>query len=150
MFKSIQRFSLPVFALLASSSSLLAQAPDYGALPEGGGSVGFIGGIFYLAVIVLVIAGLWKVFTKAAQPGWACLVPFYNIYILCKIAGRPGWWLLLFCVPLANFVINIIVSIDVAKQFGKGTGFGIGLAFLPFIFYPILGFGSATYGGSAS
>ena len=99
-----------------------------------------------LAVVVFMIASVWKVFTKAGQPGWAVLVPIYNAYILLKVAGRPGWWLLLYLVPLVNFVIGIIVAIDIAKAFGKGTGFGVGLAFLGFIFYPILGFGSATYG----
>jgi len=105
--------------------------------------------LIYLAIIVLVIAGVWKVFVKAGQPGWACIIPIYNAYILLKIAGRPGWWLLLYLVPLVNLVIAIIVAIDVAKAFGKGAGFGLGLAFLCFIFYPILGFGSATYGQAA-
>ncbi len=98
-----------------------------------------------LALIVLIIAGLWQTFTKAGQPGWAAIIPIYNIYILLKIAARPWWWLLLFLIPLVNIVIAIVVAIDVAKAFGKGAGFGIGLALLGFIFYPILGFGSATY-----
>jgi hypothetical protein len=108
-------------------------------------------GLFELAIIVLVIASFWKVFTKAGQPGWAAIVPIYNAYILLKIAGRPGWWLLLYFIPLVNLVIAILVSIDVAKAFGKGGGFGVGLLFLSFIFYPILGFGDAAYvrGGSA-
>jgi len=101
--------------------------------------------LFYLAIVVFVIAGIWKVFTKAGQPGWAAIVPFYNIYVLCKIAGRPGWWLALFFIPVVSIVIGIIVMIDLARAFGKGTGFGIGLAFLGFIFFPILGFGSAQY-----
>lgn len=101
--------------------------------------------VIWLAIVVGLIAGFWKVFTKAGQPGWACIVPIYNIYILTQIAGRPGWWLLLFFVPIANFVVAIIMSIDIAKNFGKGTGFGIGLALLGFVFYPILGFGDATY-----
>lgn len=98
-----------------------------------------------LALIVLVIAGLWKTFAKAGQPGWAAIIPIYNVYILLKIAVRPWWWLLLLLIPLVNIVIAIIVAIDVAKAFGKGAGFGIGLALLGFIFYPILGFGSAAY-----
>jgi hypothetical protein len=102
-------------------------------------------GIFYLAFVVLVIAGFWKVFTKAGHPGWASLVPIYNAYVLLKIAGKPGWWLVLFLIPIVNFVIAIIVSIEVAKAFGKGGGFGVGLAFLGCIFYPILGFGDAKY-----
>ncbi len=100
---------------------------------------------FGLAFGAFILVALWKVYEKAGKPGWAALIPFYNAYVLLKIAGRPGWWLLLILVPLVNLVITIIVALDVAKAFGKGTGFGIGLFFLSFIFYPILGFGSATY-----
>jgi hypothetical protein len=74
-------------------------------------------------------------------------VPIYNLIVLLKIAGRPLWWFLLFLVPIVNLVVAILVSLDVAKKFGQSTGFGIGLALLPFIFYPVLGFGKATYKG---
>ncbi|MDB6167364.1 MAG: signal peptidase [Verrucomicrobia bacterium] len=106
--------------------------------------------LLYCALAVVVIAGFWKVFIKASQPGWACLVPIYNLYTLLKIAGRPGWWLLLMLVPVVNLVIAIVVAIDVAKAFGRGVGFGLGLAFLGAIFYPILGFGSDMYQGPAT
>src|SRR5437867_816400 len=106
--------------------------------------------LFALALIVFLIAGLWRVFTKAGQPGWAAIIPIYNFYILLKIAGKPGWWLILCFIPLVSIIVAIIVAIELAKVFGKGTGFGIGLAFLGFIFYPILGFGEAKYLGSAS
>ena len=102
-------------------------------------------GIVGLLIVIVVLAGMWKAFAKAGQPGWACIIPFYNAYVLCKIAGRPGWWFLLMFIPMVNLVIIIIVSIDVAKRFGQGAGFGIGLALLGFIFWPILGFGSAQY-----
>lgn len=101
--------------------------------------------LFWLAIIVLVIAGMWKVFTKAGQPGWGVLIPIYNCYLLTLIAGRPGWWLILLLIPFVNIVVGIIMSLDIAKKFGQSTGFGIGLALLGFIFYPILGFGDATY-----
>ena len=107
--------------------------------------IGIIGGIIYLAIIVLVIASYWKVFEKAGQPGWAAIVPFYNIYIMLKMAGKPGWWLLLFLIPLVNLVVAIMVNIEIAKRFGKSDGFGIGLTFLSVIFYAILAFGDATY-----
>ena len=97
-----------------------------------------------LAIIVLIIASIWKVFTKAGHPGWAALIPIYNLYILLQIAGRPGWWLLLYLIPFVNVVVAIMVAVGVAKAFGKDAGFGVGLALLGFIFYPILGFGSAT------
>ncbi len=100
-----------------------------------------------LAFFVLVIAALWAVFAKAGQPGWAAIIPFYNLYILLKIAERPAWWMVLLLVPIVSFVILIIVYIDLAKAFDKGAGFGVGLIFLGFVFFPILGFGSARYVG---
>jgi hypothetical protein len=101
--------------------------------------------ICLFAFAVLIIASLWKVFTKAGEPGWACLIPIYNTYILCKIAGKPGWWVILFLVPIVSIVIAFIVCIAVAERFGKGAGFGVGLALLGFIFFPILAFGDAQY-----
>lgn len=109
-----------------------------------------LGPLFAFALCIFLIASVWIVYTKAGQPGWAALIPIYNVYILLKIAGRPGWWLLLYLIPIANLVIAIIVAIDIAKAFGKGTGFGLGLAFLSAIFYPILAFGDSTYGGPPS
>ncbi len=103
--------------------------------------------VIELALIVVVVAGMWQTFVKAGQPGWAVLIPIYNIVVLMQIAGKPVWWILLMLIPLVNFVVSIIVMVAVAENFGKGTGFGIGLAFLPFIFYPILGFGDAQYRG---
>jgi hypothetical protein len=96
-------------------------------------------------LIIISIAGLWKTFAKAGEPGWAAIIPFYNLYVMTKIAGKPGWWVLLCLIPLVNFVIFIIISIGIAKNFGKGAGFGLGLFFLGPIFYGILGFGDAQY-----
>ncbi len=106
--------------------------------------------IFWLAFTILMIAACWKIFTKAGQPGWAAIIPIYNWYILCKIVGRPGWWVILLLIPLVNFIIGIILCIDLAKSFGKGVGFAIGLILLGVIFFPILGFGSAQYQGPAA
>ena len=103
--------------------------------------------IFWLAITIVIIAACWKIFVKAGQPGWASIIPIYNIYIWCKIVGRPAWWIILMLIPLVNFIICIILCIDLAKSFGKGAGFGIGLALLGVIFFPILGFGSAQYQG---
>jgi len=116
----------------------------------GGGAPGLVFLIVWLAIVVFIIAALWKVFAKAGQPGWAAIIPIYNGYVLCKIAGRPGWWIILFFIPIVNIIVTAIVSIDVAKSFGKGTGFGIGLWLLGIVFYPILGFGSAQYQGPAA
>jgi uncharacterized membrane protein YhaH (DUF805 family) len=114
---------------------------------QGGSMVGLLIG---LAILVFIIAAMWKVFTKAGKAGWLVLIPIVNVYTLLKIAGRPGWWLILFIIPLVNLIISILVSMDIAKSFGKGAGFGLGLAFLSPIFYPILGFGDATYKGPAA
>jgi hypothetical protein len=100
-----------------------------------------------LVIAIIAIAGMWKTNTKAGQYGWACLVPIYNIIVLLRIAGKPWWWIFLFLIPIVNLVIIIIVNIDVAKNFGKGAAFGIGLFLLGFIFFPILGFGDAQYQG---
>lgn len=106
--------------------------------------------IIYLAFIGVTIAGLWKTFAKAGQPGWAAIVPFYNIYVMTQIIGRPAWWVVLALLPCVNFIALFIIGIDMAKSFGKGTGFGIGLALLGPVFYAILGFGDAQYQGPAA
>ena len=106
-------------------------------------------GLIFLAIVVGIIAGIWKVFTKAGKPGWAAIVPIYNLIILLEIAGKPLWWFILFLIPIANRVAAILVGIAVAQKFGKGSGFGVGLALLGFIFYPILGFGDAKYQGAS-
>ena len=132
------------------SSPFLAQETDSGVSYSTSGQVSPVFWIVYGAVMLIMIVAFWKVFTKAGQPGWAILIPIYNVYVMCKIAGRPGWWVILMLIPFVNFIIAIILSIDIAKAFGKGAGFGIGLALLPFIFYPVLGFGSAQYQGAAA
>jgi len=111
-----------------------------------------VGGILFIIIAIagaiFLIAAMWKVFEKAGQPGWGVLIPIYNIYLLLVIAGKPGWWLILFLIPLVNLVISILVYRDLARNFGKDALFGLGLAFLGIIFWPILGFGSAQYIGS--
>ena len=125
-------------------------------LGANGGAVGILV-IIYIAVIVLEIAALWKVFVKAGQPGWAAIIPIYNLYILLKIIGRPGWWILLFLLGIIPFVgwiavlvLGIIIAIDLAKSFAKSSGFAVGLFLLNFIFIPILGFGESQYVGPAA
>jgi len=103
--------------------------------------------VIYLVIIVASLAGLWKTFEKAGKPGWAAIIPIYNTIVLLEIAGKPIWWILLLFIPCVNFVVFLLICIDVAKNFGQGAGFGIGLWLLPFIFYPMLGFGSAKYQG---
>jgi uncharacterized membrane protein YhaH (DUF805 family) len=118
---------------------------------RGGGIIGALfGGVFmivWLVVLVAVIAGMWKMFEKAGKPGWAAIVPIYNIIVLLEIVGRPLWWIVLFLIPCVSFVAWIIIAIDVAKAYGKDVAYGIGIALLGFIFLPMLGFGAARYVG---
>lgn len=106
--------------------------------------------LVWLLIVVLMIAGMWKVFQKAGKPGWAAIIPIYNIIVLLEIAGKPAWWVILFLIPFVNFIIAILLGISVAAKFGKGTGYGLGLAFLGPIFYPMLGFGDAQYNPNAA
>ncbi|MGD0541375.1 MAG: DUF5684 domain-containing protein [Tepidisphaeraceae bacterium] len=103
--------------------------------------------IIELAIIVLAIAGMWKSFEKAGKPGWAAIIPIYNLVVILEIAGKPLWWIILCLIPIVNLVIIILIMIAFAEKFGKGAGFGVGLAFLGFIFFPMLGFGDAQYVG---
>lgn len=105
--------------------------------------------IIYLAFIVAVIAGWWMMFEKAGEAGWKSIIPIYNIIVLLKIVGREWWWVLLMLIPIVGFIIWIIVALDLAKVFGRGVGFAIGLIFLSPIFSLILGFGSDTYRGTS-
>ena len=132
--------------LLFHNASLLAQV-EYSTEGKPPSPLSMIVG---LLIALLLIVAMWKVFTKAGQPGWASIIPIYNLYIWCKIVGRPGWWILLMLIPFVNIIVGIILCIDMAKSFGKGAGFGIGLALLGVIFIPILGFGSAQYQGPSA
>jgi hypothetical protein len=107
--------------------------------------------MFMVVLWLVVILAFWQVFVKAGKPGWASIIPFYNIYVLLKIAGRPGWWLLLYLIPIVNVVASLIVSIDVAKAFDKSAAFGvIGLWIFSVIGYMILGYGDAVYHGPST
>ena len=101
-----------------------------------------------LAILGLIVAGMWMTFKKAGEPGWAAIIPIYNTYLLVKIGGNAWWWVLLFFVPVINIIAAAKVSIDVAGRFGKSILFGLGLALLPFVCYPILGFDSSQYQGA--
>lgn len=110
-----------------------------------------------LAVAVFMIICMWKIFVKAGRPGWAAIVPIYNLVVLMEIVGRPAWWVLLYFLSVIPFVgwigaliVGIIVMIDLAKSFGKDTGFAILLILLPIVGYPMLAFGKDTYVGPAA
>jgi len=108
----------------------------------------------YLAVIVIAIIGMWKVFEKAGKPGWAAIIPIYNIIILLEIIGKPTWWIILCLIPFVNIIIWIIIANQLSLSFGQGIGMTILLIFLSVIGFLVLGFGSAKYvgpgGGTAS
>ena len=126
-------------------SLLLQQDTDYLS-----GGMGVMASIFGFIFGIISLIAMWKIFVKAGQPGWAVLIPIYNIYVILEIVGRPWWWLLLLIIPGVNFIIAIILTFDLAASFGKGTGFGFGLLFLSFIFTLILAFGDAQYTGPAA
>lgn len=139
----------------------------------GSGSAGgwaFLFLVFFVALVVgLIIAlivaiSLWKIFSKAGKPGWTAFIPLYSYYIEVQIAGLPVWYFIVGCIPVAlalasitipyegNTVISLVyvatycvVVYNLAKRFGKGVGYTLGMIFLPFIFYPMLAFGDAVY-----
>jgi hypothetical protein len=108
------------------------------------------GALISLTLEVISLVALWKIFIKAGKPGWAALVPIYNYYVLLEIAGDPWWWLLGLMLPVVNFIVRLFLGLDLARAFGKGAKFGLGLIFLNRIFVPILGFGDAKYVPSLS
>ena len=101
--------------------------------------------IFQLILMALIVVGLWKLFVKAGQPGWAAIIPLYNTIVMIQIAGKPIWWIILLFIPIVSLVISVLIAIGLAKNFGRGAGTAVGLVFLPFIFMLILAFGSAEY-----
>ena len=101
----------------------------------------------FLIFLILPIMGVWRVYEKANQIGWACLIPIYNFYILTKIVGKPDWWWLLIFIPFLNLIISVIVLNELSKSFGKSTEYTLGLLFLGFIFYPLLGLSHDEYIG---
>ena len=128
----------------------------------------FAGIMFFIVLIALAVAvvsiiGMWKMFTKAGEEGWKSIIPVYNAITLCKIVGVNPWWILivfvsglLSIIPILGYLVylaviiyfSVLLSVSTANSFGKDTGFAVGLFFLSPIFYCILGFGSAKYEGA--
>ena len=105
--------------------------------------------IFFIVIDILCIVANWKIFTKAGRPGWHSIIPIYSTYALFEIVGLKGWYIFLIFIPFVGSLIitvfSVVASLNLAKCFGKSTGFGVGLFFLPFIFQLILAFDSSTY-----
>ena len=115
------------------------------ALSTGAGVGIGVGSFAFLVFIVIEIAAVWRIFVKAGERGWKAIIPIWNTLIVLKIVGRPWWWIFLYLIPIVWWIVYIIVYYDLAKSFGKGVGFAVGVILLPFIFVPILGFGSSQY-----
>jgi hypothetical protein len=106
--------------------------------------------IIALHIMAIRYVALWFVLKKAGEPGWAAIIPVYNLLMIIKISGKPWWYILLFLIPIVNIVIMILILNGVSKNFGKGGWYTVGLIFFRTIFFAILGFGPAQYVGDKS
>ena len=122
-------------------------------------SVGSVGVLLAFLSILLIpcliiwlisVIGQWKVYAKAGQPGWAAIIPIYNVIVMLQIVGKPIWWIFLFLIPCVNIIFAVWTINLLSKSFGQSEGFTVGLLLLPFIFYPILGFGNYPYLGPSA
>ena len=103
-----------------------------------------------LIVAAIMIIAHWKIFEKAGKPGWAAIIPIYNLIVLLEIVGKPLWWIILFFIPCVNIVFLVWVTNLLSKSFGQSEGFTVGLLLLGVVFYPILGFGNYQYLGPSA
>lgn len=101
--------------------------------------------VFYLLIFALMIVSWWKIFEKAGRPGWASIIPIYNLIVGFQIIGQPVWWILLLLVPVVNVVIVFLANLELARRFGQDAGFAVGLFFLGIVFLPLLAFGDYQY-----
>jgi len=118
---------------------------------EAAGIFAVLGAIWLaaLAAAVVSIIAMWKIFTKAGKPGWASIIPIYNTLVMLEIVGRPVWWIVLMFIPFVNIVVWLILSLDLAKAFGKSPAFGVvGLFLFSLVGMLMLAFGSAKYVGA--
>ncbi len=103
--------------------------------------------VIYLGILLVLLASLWKIFTKAGKPGWAVIIPIYSTIVFLEIVGKPWWWLFLFCIPIINIYFFIVAVHRLSLSFGQGAGTTVLLLLIGIIGYPMLAFGSATYIG---
>lgn len=140
-----------ILLILSYLNFLFLQRDDY---EYDTGPAGILAGgvliVFYLIVIIIILASYWKIFVKAGRPGWEGIIPIYNWFKLMEIIGRPVWWVILLLIPCVNIIVLVIVSIDLAKSFGKEMVWGIGIFLIPIIFLPMLAFGDAQYKGPSA
>jgi len=114
-------------------------------MDQGDGS--FFGIVIQLVFLAFFLFVFWRIFEKAGKPGWAAIIPIYNVIVLLEIVGRPIWWIVLLFIPIVNLVVGFLLALDLSRSFGHDLAFALGLFFLGFIFYPILAFGGDTYEG---
>ncbi|NOY74194.1 MAG: signal peptidase I [Kiritimatiellaeota bacterium] len=107
--------------------------------------VGLFAAFVAFVVALVMIISMWKIFVKAGQPGWAAIIPIYNLIVMWQVSRQPVWVLILCFIPFLNVIGTIMMFLGMAESFGKSAGFGIGLWLVPIIFFPILAFGSAQY-----
>ena len=124
-----------------TASNVASQSAEFGANMSTALPYLFV----YFALLLLVIVAHWEVFAKAGRPGWVIFIPFYNLYVCMQISSKPGWWWVLLCIPFVNIIFSILMMRGLARNFGKGVGFTVGLLLLPIVFWPILAFGDARY-----
>jgi hypothetical protein len=128
---------------------------DYSSMSDGSAATAIMA-IFMAMLIpiiilwVIMVVSRWRIFTKAGKPGWAAIIPIYNVIVLLEIVGKPVWWIFLFLIPCVNIVFAIWTVNLLSKSFGQSEGFTVGLILLSFIFYPILAFGNYQYLGPAA
>lgn len=103
-----------------------------------------------IIIWVIMVVAHWKIYEKAGKPGWAAIIPIYNIIVLLEIVGKPIWWIFLFLIPCVNIIFIVWTINLLSKSFGQSEGFTVGLLLLGVVFYPILGFGNYQYIGPAA
>lgn len=122
-------------------------------------SVGAAAGIFaiisaliipIIIIWVIMIISHWKIYEKAGKPGWAAIIPIYNVIVLLEIIGKPVWWILLLLIPCVNIVFAVWMTNLLSKSFGQSEGFTVGLLLLGVVFYPVLAFGNYQYLGPSA
>lgn len=122
----------------------------YGTTTDSASTLGAILGTYMVVILIMAVVMIvanWKIFTKAGKPGWASIIPFYSQYVLFEIAGMNGWMFLLLCIPFVNFIVMIMLYLNLAKAFGKSAGFAVGLILFNPIFTLILAFSKTEYVG---
>lgn len=126
--------------------ALLQQNADLAQIQTIGATSMVVSGLIGL----ITIASFWRIFSKAGQPGWACLIPVYNLMVMSKIGGRSPIFAFTLFIPFVNFVTGFMIAHGISKAFGKGALFTIGQVFVPFVFLPLLAFGDSKYIGGPS